>query len=168
MKRLPFLLFLIPTLVMAQEVDFTATLNAPEAMSAPSGTTLYVREVIIRPYRDEIRVVYRFLNPDGLPIPKSNGRIDRQVFIRNTADNLFTDVNGCSGVSIPWSPCSGVSTETPSGALDESDPAYSDVMGFMIRSQDVGKKVGKSLRTLIWSKIKGMILTGGNDGTFSN
>ena len=86
-------------------------------------------------------------------------------YIVNIADNPFTDVNACSGISTPFDPCSGVSKESPSGALDETDSAYNDVMKHITAA---GKVFGDLFMELLWGKLHVKFPKGGADATFSN
>ena len=109
-----------------------------------------------------LEVTYRWLDAAGEPILLANRRTWQVWRCRNIVDNPDTVDEECLGIGDPWECCTGVGT----GNCDETLTDFSDIFSFKIRAQDVGISIGVGLRTLIWNKMKGDILTPGNDGIF--
>ena len=84
----------------------------------------------------------------------------------NTWNCVNTPVPGenseCVAEDDPYDCCSGEGTGTCDDMLDT---CFSDVFGFVIRSQDVGTPLGQGLRTLIYNAWRDDVIPG-NDGTF--
>lgn len=142
MKKLVIVLGIILLLFPISAYADRVTLNSSETLSTPVATHLdwYVDKIDAK--SKELIVRYRWLDASGTPIMLSGSR---------------TQWHTWSCRDIPDDP------ETPG---DESTTDFTDIFGFSIRQQDVGVSIGVGLRTLIWSKMKGDILTVGNDGTF--
>lgn len=93
-----------------------------------------------------------------------NGRIVHTWTVQNIPDDPETDSSLCVDVNDPWPCCTGPGT----GDCDESNPEFSNIFLFQIRSQDVGTPIGRGLRNLIWHRMKDDVLTEGNDGSFGD
>lgn len=115
-------------------------LTTPEALAPPTATWIEWRELNINAVEKVIVVKYVWHNATSV-VPV-NGKVEQTYIIQNIPDN-------------------------PATPEDESNPEYNEVIGFVIRAQDAGKKLGVALQTLIWSKMKGAILAAGNDGTIT-
>jgi len=162
MKNIIFILifaFVSPTFIYADNI----VLDSTEILSTPSSTKITDWEIIQLNATERIlRVKFRWRNSSDEVI-----RLDN----RGAGWNYWTcrdiEVSGtnaeCIGTEDPYPCCTGAGTGT---CDDLEDSCFTDVFGFVIRSQDVGTKIGAGLRTLIWNKFKEDILSTGNDGTF--
>ena len=115
-------------------------LTTPESLAPPTATWIEWRECNINVAEKVIVVKYVWHDADG--VVQVGGKTEQTYIIQNHADN-------------------------PDTVEDEANPEYNEVIGFVIRAQDAGKKLGVALQTLIWSKMKVAILAEGNDGTIT-
>jgi hypothetical protein len=114
-----------------------ATLTLPEPLALPTATQIQFTKVIIEMGIKQITVEYRFLD----------------------ANNQDIFVPGSGSASRYWR---AIDAPAADGQPEKTD--YTDIFGFIIRSQDVGKKIGTGLWMLIWSKMKTSVLkVDGND-----
>lgn len=91
----------------------------------------------------KLTIYYEYVDTAGTPI-----RDDRFKSVHMwTCSDIPTANTGCLGVGDPHAWCTGAGT----GTFD--DNCFSDVFGFAIRQQDVGKKIGYGLRRLILNKF---------------
>ncbi len=165
MIKLLFLMLIIPSLAWPGEIENVIKLAKQEKIVIVSGISdVEIREINWKPDIDQIKLIYRELDSNGVAIPYKSTWVDKAYYIRNTYDNPYTDVNACSGISVPFDPCSGVSIDSPTGVLDETDMAYQDVMSYLTTS---GKKIGEVLMDLLWGKLKWKFPKGGKDAVFA-
>jgi hypothetical protein len=159
MKKIIFaLLILWPRLAVAD----TVTLDSTEVLSTPNATTMDWHVSKIDAKSKTLTVTYRWRDDTGAPIFLGSRN---QLHTWHCRDIETPGENSeCLDVEDPWECCTGLGT----GACDGmEDTCFSDVFRFNIRSQDVGTAIGVGLRTLIWDKMKADVLTGANDGSFS-
>jgi len=161
MKKLFVVLFLVIFLAECAFAD-TAILNDPEQMAPPEATWITFKNVFIDLESKTIVVRYAYGNESGAIL--KDGRIVHTWVVRNIPDNPETDVTNCIGPGDPYSCCTGVGT----GNCDETNPEFNNLFLFVIRSQDVGRAIGRGLRDLIWHRMKDDILSEGNDGSFGD
>lgn len=108
------------------------------------------------------------LNSAETLTPESSQKLSWEIVRINAQEKVLT-------VKYQWLDASDTPVYTrPGGVLywdcrdDGSSTCFSDVFGFVIRSGDVGTKIGAGLRTLIWNKMKADVLkVANNTGTFS-
>ena len=159
MKRLIVVLALlaVPCWVLAD----TVTLDSPQVLSTPSATKMdwYISRIDAQ--TKTLRVTYRWRDATDGTIHLGS-RTDWQTWSCRDIEVPGENAD-CTDALVPHDCCTGVGTGT---CDDMEDECFSDVFGFIIRTQDVGTKMGVGLRTLIWNKMKADVLTGGNDGTF--
>ena len=91
MKKLMIGLLLFATPALAQEVNFTATLDSPESLAPITGATVKIKRVVITPGSNNMEVIYRFLDAGGAAINDTNGSYDRRITYSGTD---FSDVFG--------------------------------------------------------------------------
>lgn len=158
MKRLLFIiLLLLPTLAHADRV----TLTNPETLAVPTSALLDWRVTLIDAKARTLEVSYQWLDANLNAIRVNTAGQTWRVWIcRDRAAQL---VANCTAPGNPYSCCTGPGTGT---GCDPGSTCFSDVFGFVIRSQDVGTKIGLGLRTLLWNKFKADLLAAGNSGTF--
>ena len=159
MKIITILIALLMCASMA--VADTVTLDSTESPSSGTSDTLKWEITKINATDRILEVKYIWLDDNQNKI-----YLNRQGV--NTWRCRDIEVPGenseCLDVEDPYECCTGAGTGT---CDDMEDTCFADVFGFLIRSQDVGTKIGVGLRTLIWNKMKADILpTPGNDGTF--
>jgi len=136
------------------------TLNSPETLAVPTAAKLDLRNVTIDIGNKVMIVTYRFLTSADAVIPTSDSfTINRTWTCRDKPTQLAAD---CTGVGVPYGGCTGVGTGT---GLDPGSTCFTDTFAFVIRTQDVGVQIGKGLRALIWNKMKGDVLSAGNNAT---
>lgn len=133
-------------------------LNLSEQLAVPTATKLDFRKVTIDVTNKQLDVIYRFLDAAGRDIPNP-GTVD--VDRKWSCYDRDNQNLACTGAGAPYECCTGEGT----GTCSTGSTCFTDTFLFTIRSQDVGTRIGKGLRALIWNKMKSAVLTSGNDAT---
>lgn len=150
MKRLVILLSIVFCFGIAYAQD--ATLSAPVPLSVPTANHIQISNIEIMPVSKIMRVTYRWLDANKRAIVTTDGmKTDR---IWSCTESAGEPVANCTDVGTPYPCCTGVGTGTNCKAPDTS---FSDIFGFKMRTEDVGKSIGIGLRTLIVAKMKAQI-----------
>ena len=117
---------------------FAFTLTLPEPLTPPTATKLEVLKIQINENQKSLFVYYRFLSDTNEEIYVASGKTGTRMW-------ACQDLDAVEG-GAPASTC------------------FTDTFSFVIRNQDVGKKIGTGLWQLIWSKMKPDVLkVSGND-----
>ena len=135
----------------------TVVLNSTETVpSAPSNiaTRVVWNKVIVRPAEKTCLVEFKWRDSAGNDIG------DWKYFqCRDYANQSGQLLNAdCTAIGAPYECCYGNQV----GVCQ----CFSDTFGFIVRTQDVGTKIGIGFRQLIWNQFKKVFLGAGNDGTF--
>ena len=145
MKKVLLIAFMFLIFGVAQADRLTLT--TPQTTAPPEATSIEVAKYIfdIENRTNQLIVIFYYLDIDGNRIYGLNEKVEQKFRCQNMADN-------------------------PATVEDETSTCWSDIIGYSIRAQDEGVKIGIGLRTLIWNKMKNdpTIVTPGNDGTFAN
>jgi len=153
-----FVLLFVSALAYADRIN----LDSDETLSTPVSEALDWEIIKINAKEKILQVKYRWKDSDDAPIFLGSSRTWMVWTCQNVSEGNNDD---CIDVDDPWDCCTGAGTGT---CPEVTDTCFSDVFGFLVRSQDVDTKIGVGLRTLIWNKMRPDILTGDNDGTFEN
>jgi hypothetical protein len=130
----------------------TGTLSPVVPLSVPTAAKIQITNVEIYPVRKVMQVTYRWLDANDNPIYKVGTRQYDQLWTcQDIPAQLPAD---CTGAGIPYKCCTGVGTGTGCFA---GETGFTDVFGFVIRSQDVGTRLGVGLRNLLVAKMKASI-----------
>ena len=137
------------------------TLTDEETLSTPQAKYMDWHVSKIDAATKSLQVTYRWRNATEGTI-FLGGRNDWQTWTCRDIETPGENAE-CTDSLVPYECCTGLGTGTCDGM---DDTCFTDVFGFIIRTQDAGTKMGVGLRTLIWNKMQADVLTGGNTGTF--
>lgn len=138
-------------------------LNSDETIDTPTAAKMDWEIYKINAADKVLGIKYRWIDSAGNPIRnRDSNRSWHKWLCRNIADLHEEAVENCTAEGVPAECCTGDGT----GTCDDSDLCFSDVFSFDIRAQDVGTSIGVGLRTLIWNRMKGDVLSPGNSGSF--
>lgn len=158
MKRLLLaILLLMPTVVHAERV----TLTNQETLAVPTSSVLDWHVSLIDAKTKTLEVSYQWLDANKNAIRANAAGQTWRVW--RCQDRSAELVANCTGAGMPYACCTGPGAGT---GCDPGSTCFTDVFGFVIRTQDVGTKIGLGLRSLIWNKFKGDLLSAGNSGVF--
>jgi hypothetical protein len=166
MRRL-FLILLCTLFLGGVALADSVSLNSAEVLSTPTSQKLDWQVTLIDAAAQRLSVRYRWLdgNDKVIRMSRSGNQWMYWECVAYPAIPAFDPLT-CVDIGDPDGCCTGPGIGIGCYAGRAEETCFTDVFGFSIRTQDVGTSIGVGLRTLIWSKFKADVLSGGNDGTF--